>query len=136
MGALSAAGDAHGVDPALLAAIGIRESGLNNDKAEVDGAGLGVGIFQLTVSPTSGVTAEQAKDLTFSANYAAKMLGTNMATLAAAHPNLTPNQLLQATAASYNFGTGNISGNPDTIDRGSALGNYGSNVIDLMKCFQ
>jgi hypothetical protein len=70
------------------------------------------------------------------ANYAANLLASNMATLAAAHPNLDAAHLLQATAASYNFGTGNISGNPNTIDVGTAGNNYGSNVLDLMDCFR
>jgi hypothetical protein len=63
------------------------------------------------------------------------MLATNMATLSAAYPSLTPDQLLQATAASYNFGTSNISGNPNTIDKGTTGNNYGSNVLLLMDCF-
>ena len=67
---------------------------------------------------------------------AANMLATNMATLAAQHQNLNATELLQATAASYNFGTGNISGNVCTIDVGTAGNNYGSNVLDLMDCFQ
>jgi hypothetical protein len=67
---------------------------------------------------------------------AAARLINNANALAAAHPNLTTTQLLQATAASYNFGTGNISGNPNTIDVGTTGNNYGSNVMDLMTCFQ
>ena len=63
------------------------------------------------------------------------MLATNMATLGAKYPNLSPAQLLQATAASYNFGTGNISGNPNTIDVGTTGNNCGSNVVNLMDCF-
>jgi hypothetical protein len=118
----------------FLAAIGLRETAFQN-LTEVDGAGVGVGVFQLTVSSTSGVTAAQAGDFTFSASYAANMLSSNMATLAAKYPNLTPAQLWQATAASYNFGTKNISGNPTTIDVGTAGGNYGSNVMGLMTCF-
>jgi hypothetical protein len=43
---------------------------------------------------------------------------------------------LQLTRLTYNFGTGNISGNPNTIDVGSTGGNYGSNVLGLMTCFQ
>lgn len=58
-----------------------------------------------------------------------------MTYLAANFPNFTAAQLLQATAAAYNFGTGNISGNPSTIDVGSAGGNYGNNVVKLMDCF-
>jgi len=59
-----------------------------------------------------------------------------MATLAARFPNFTSEQLLQATAASYNFGTGNISGNPSTIDKGTTPDNYGGNVLNLMDCFR
>jgi hypothetical protein len=49
--------------------------------------------------------------------------------------SFTPDQLLQATAASYKFGTGNISGNPNTIDDGTTGGDYGSTVVGLMSCF-
>ena len=59
-----------------------------------------------------------------------------MATLSTAFPNFTPTQLTQATAASYNFGVSNISGNPATIDVGTTGGNYGSNVVNLMSCFE
>ena len=118
----------------MLAAIGIRESGFRN-VSEADGAGVGVGIFQLTVSASSGVTASQAGDLSWAATYAANMLNGNRATLAAKFPGLTPEQLMQATAASYNFGVSNISGNPATIDIGSARNNYGSNIVQLAKCF-
>jgi hypothetical protein len=118
----------------LLAAIAIRETGVLNT-TEVDGAGVGVGIFQITVSPTSGVTAAQAGNSTFAANWAATLLSNNMATLSSEYPNLSSSQLLQATAASFNFGTGNISGNPNTIDVGSAGNNYGSNVLGLINCF-
>ncbi len=42
-------------------------------------------------------------------------------------------------AASYNFGTSQISGNSVKIDWGTApggaLGNYGSNMVNLMDCF-
>ena len=118
----------------FLAAIGLRETGFQN-LTEVDGAGGGVGVFQLTVSPTSGVTAAQAGNFIFSAGYAANLLNSDMSTLAAEYPNLTMAQLWQATAASYNFGTRSISGNPTTIDVGTTGGNYGSNVMQLMTCF-
>jgi hypothetical protein len=88
-----------------------------------------------SVSPTSGITAAQAHDPETAANYAAMELDSDMTTLAAKFPNFTAAQLLQATAAAYNFGTGNISGNPNTIDVGTAGGNYGSNVVQLMTCF-
>jgi RHS repeat-associated protein len=117
----------------FLAAIGIRESGFQNI-TEVDGAGLGVGVFQISV-PGSGLTAAQARNLTTGANYAAQLLNSNLNTLIANYPNLMSMQLLQATAASFNFGTGNISGNPNTIDVGTTGGNYGSNVLGLLNCF-
>jgi hypothetical protein len=124
-----------GIDWTMLAAIGIRESGFLN-VSEKDGAGVGVGVFQITVKPGNGVTAEEAGNLTWAADYAANMLGTNLLTLAKNFPKFTVDQLLQATAASFNFGTGNISGNPKTIDVGSANGNYGSNVMNIMNnCF-
>jgi hypothetical protein len=118
----------------LLAAIGVRESGFQNLN-EADGAGVGVGVFQITVSAASGVTAAQAGNLTWAANYAAQLLNSDMQILAAKFPSLTSAQLWQATADAYNFGVGNISGNPSTMDVGSAHNNYGSNVMQLMTCF-
>ena len=88
----------------MLAAIGIRETGFQNI-TEVDGVGLGVGVFQISV-PGSGLTAAQAGNLTTAANYAAGLLNSNMATLAGKYPNRTPSQLLQATAASFNLAPG------------------------------
>jgi RHS repeat-associated protein len=130
---LDAAVKGTGIDWTMLAAIGVRESGFL-DITEVDGAGVGVGVFQLTVSSISGISASQAHDLETAAYYAATLLGKNMNTLSVKFPNFTPAQLLQATAASYNFGTRNISGNPNTIDVSSTGGNYGSNVVKLMDC--
>ena len=123
----------------MLAAIAIRESGVQ-DLNENDGAGVGVGVFQITVrnnnqNPASGPTASEANNLAWAAAFAANLLNTNMAQLAAKFPNFTPAQLLQATADSYNFGVGNISANPNTMDVGSAHNNYGSNVMHLMDCF-
>jgi hypothetical protein len=131
---LEAAAKGTGISWTMLAAVGIRESGFQ-DVTEKDGAGVGVGIFQITVTSTSGVTAAQAGNLAWAAAWAANLLETNMATLAGNYPKLNSTQLLQATAASYNFGTKNVSGNPTTIDAGSAGNNYGRNVLDLMECF-
>jgi RHS repeat-associated protein len=132
---IQAAADANDIDPALLAAVGVLESGFRNVN-ERGGANVGVGVFQLTVAPGSGVTAAQAGDLTWAGNYAANMLNSNTNYLAGKFPNFTPTQLLQATAASYNFGTKNISGNPNTIDVGSKPNNnYGALVLQLMNCF-
>ena len=94
--AIQAAADANGIDPALLAAIGVLESGFINGN-ENDGAGVGVGVFQITVSGKSGVTAAEAGDITWAAEWAADLLSSNMDYLSAHFPNFTPTQLLQAT---------------------------------------
>jgi len=130
---IQSAASANGIDPNLLAAIAIRETGFQN--IPQSGGGQGAGVFQIDLGQNPAVTSAQAYDIKFAANYAANMLATNRATLASQHPNLNPTQLQQATVASYNFGTGNISGNPNTIDVGSTGGNYGSNVLGLMTCF-
>ena len=100
---------------------------------------MGAGVFQIDLGANPNVTAAQAFNIPFAANYAAGMLASNEAYLSANFPNFTPSQLLQATAASYNLGVGGIRGNPNTIDVGSAPGglngNYGSNVVNLMSCF-
>jgi hypothetical protein len=123
---------AYGIDWALLAAVGIRETGFRNISQS---NGLGQGIFQIDIGQNPAVSASQAADPAWAANWAAKLLAGNMTALAGAHPNLSADQLLQATAASYNLGRGGISGNPDTIDVGSPGNNYGSNVVNLINCF-
>lgn len=122
------AANANGIDPALLAAIGVRETGFQNEWHS--GAGWGAGVFQMDLCENSNVTEAQAFNVAWSANYAAGMLAANQAAISAKFPNFTAAQVLPATAASYNFGTKNISGNPDTIDTGTAGNNYGSNVMD------
>ena len=102
-------------------------------------AGVGVGIFQITVSEKSGITARQASDSAWAANWAAKYLSSNMTIVAAKHPNFTGDVLLQATAASFNLGPYKFSGNPATIDvgsRGFPMDGYGANVLQLMECFR
>ena len=134
---LSAAASPNDIDARLLGAIGVRETGFQNVN-ESYGAGGGVGVFQITVSPTSGVTAAQAGNLPWAANYVAKMLASNRTYLRNRFPNFTPEQLLKATAASNNmnpYRRGNFTGNPARIDVGTAHGNYGSNVLNLMNCW-
>ena len=138
---IKSAAAAAGINPALLAAVGVRESGFGAPGTghEQDGAGVGVGVFQLTVAPGSGVTEAQASNLPTSAGIAATHLAGDMTKLATHFPSFTPEQLLQATAAAYNMGLGknfsNFSGNPATIDEGTAHNNYGQSVVDMMSCF-
>ena len=142
MSTLTSAADDNGIAPALLAAIGIRESGFNNI-LQTCPAGMtwgdpkcsGAGIFQIDVGRNPDVSKADALDPSFAADWAADLLATNMKTLAAEFPSLTPTQLVQATADSYNFGTKNIYGNPATMDVGTTGNNYGSNVLNLMDCF-
>ena len=129
---IQAAGSSNHIPPELLAAIGVRESGFMNI---VQQGGEGVGVFQIDLGQNPSVTVKQARDIVWAANFAAHMLATNMAKLSANYTNFTPAQLLQATAASYNSGLRNISGNPDTIDAGTTGANYGINVLSLMSCF-
>ncbi len=136
---LQTAGDANNVDPAMLAAVGVRESGFENVN-ENDGPGVGVGVFQITVSPQSGVSGTQAGNLAWAANYAAALLDWNLDYLGNQPQlqNFTPAQLLQASVAAYNMDPtkpGNFTGNPNTIDVGTAHNNYGSNVLQIMDCF-
>ena len=130
---LANAGSANGIGPVVLASIGVRESGFRN-VTEI-GGGRGVGVFQLTPGP--GITSAQAGDLAFSAGYAAQLLSDNRRLLARRLTNFTDSQLLHATIASYNIGPGSddITGNPNTIDVGTAGDNYGRSVLDLRSCF-
>ena len=130
-GVIEVAAAAHGIDPGMLAAIAIRETGVRNIPQQ--GGGDGRGLFQIDIGQNPSVTEKKAYDVTYSANFAAKMLASNMSYLSKEFPELSRSQLLQATAASYNFGSGNISGNPNTIDKGTTGNNYGINILNLMK---
>jgi len=132
-GTIEKAATANGIVPSMLAAIGIRETGFRN--IAQSGGGQGRGIFQIDLGQNPSVTSAQADDPSFAANFAAQMLASNMTALSTDHPNLTGDKLVQATAASYNFGTGNISGNPNTIDVGTTGNNYGTDILLLMECF-
>lgn len=129
---LQAAASRHGIDWRLLAAIGVRETGFRNIN-NPDPNDPGMGVFQLTSRP--GVTVAQARDLTFSANYAARLMAQNISIIKRRFPRFTQAQVIQAAAASYNFGVDDISGNPNTIDQGTTGNNYGQNILLLMNCF-
>ena len=129
---LQAAAKRHGIDWRILAALGIRETNFRPIDSTIKGDP-GMGIFQLTNQ--KGVTRAQAFDLTFSANYAAKLIKENMTLLKRRWPKFTEAELLQATFASYNFGPNNIKGVPANIDKGTTRNNYGENILLLMNCF-
>lgn len=131
---MQAAAQAHGIAPALLAAIGVRETGFQNIWQY--GGGAGAGVFQIDLSAHPNVTPAEAFNISWAANYAAGMLSSHESAIRSRFSDFTKTQILQATAASYNFGIKNISGNPDTTDQGTAHNNYGSNVMGLMQCFK
>jgi membrane-bound lytic murein transglycosylase MltF len=144
---LVAAAERWGIDWRMLAAIGVRESGFRNI-AQL-GGGLGRGIFQINIKANAGeVTEDQAFDLEFAANWAAKTLARNAETLAASY-GLGGERLWTLVIASYNAGIGKVLGAIDswlarggTIDQIASLdylttrGNYARNVMDLMECFR
>ena len=139
---LQPAANAHHILTSLLAATAMRESDFKNKQEVLKGGipGPGMGYFQLTNQP--GVTRAQAFDLTFSANYAAKMLSDNGRSLSKSFPSLNPAELMHATATSYNRGLGGTrdalrssGGDTSKIDSAKSGGNYGGNVGGLMVCF-
>ena len=100
--------------------------------------------FGNTVGNTSYMTEMKDKNgnqikatyLSWAATWAMNYLRTNYSQLAARNLGFDPAHFTQALAASYNFGTGNISGDPDKIDYKTDDNNYGSNILDLMECFK
>jgi len=142
---LTAAGDAHGVDPALLGAIGLRETGFRNINQP---NGQGVGLFQIDLGQNPSVTAGQASNVAFAANWAAAYLSGNAKDLAANYPDLSTMSLagfsgygdmsVIAPADTYNLGLGGVKkflNNTFDPDLGTTGENYGQNVWQLTKCF-
>jgi len=131
----------------MLAAIGVRESGFRNI-AEL-GGGAGRGVFQIDLEKNKGeVTEEQAFDLEFAANWAAKTLADNAKDLAASY-GLGGERLWAFVIASYNAGIGKVReainrwlARGRTIDQIASLDflttreNYARNVMELMECFR
>jgi hypothetical protein len=126
-----------GIDPAMIAAIGIRETNFENIP-QIGGGG-GHGVFQIDITENPAVRASLAYDLFWAARWVAQSLASNMAALAAKFPHFTGTHLLQAAAASLNLGMKNISGNPRTIDVGTrplTRQNYGMSVLTVIQCYK
>jgi Transglycosylase SLT domain len=130
---LFTAADANGIPWQWLAAIAIEESQFQNINQR---GGKGVGVFQIDLGRNPGVTAAQAQDLAFAADWAAKYLATNYNALQ--KRGLSGNTLLDATFDSYNAGLGGVTrvltrgGFPDNA---SYNGQYGGTALNLTKCF-
>ena len=143
MDTIENAAEAHGIDPALLAAIALKENnganGLQRCEAGItwgDPKCSGAGMFQIDLHQHPGVSKDQALDVSFAADWAAKLLKTNMTILASVFKG---DELLQATAASYNLGPHGFSGDATKIDKGSSgppKNGYGNNAVQLMECFR
>jgi hypothetical protein len=134
--ALETAAKANGIEWKLLAAIGVRETGFQNVSQPPPGKG--EGIFQIDLGQNPGVTKKQADDPAYAAGWAASYLSKSEASIKKSFPTLSGDKLTDAAADSYNEGvTGvknllNQNKNPDTGTTGK---NYGSNVLNLVQCF-
>ena len=145
---LAAAANAEGVDWTILAAIGIYETGFL-PKNESDGAGVGVGVFQITNGGDTAMSFPWAADL------AASMLRDNLNQISKALPNLSGVSLTQALADSWNLGAVGVinnikaglspdyhsspiykNGHPSGQYRGGGTGQYGSDILEIMDCFK
>jgi len=131
---LTVAAESNGNDPALLASIGVQES--NFQTGQQAGNGSAYGVFQIDLSRNPGVTETEADNLGWAADWTASYLSQSETYLVQTFPDWTPDQVLQGTAASYNLGRYDFSGNQNTIDVGSTGGDYGSSVVNLMSCFK
>jgi hypothetical protein len=139
MATLTDVGEAHGVDPALLAAIGIRESAFQ--VRDQPPPGKGVGVFQIDLGQNPSVTHDNASDTAWAANWAAIYLAANASQLAQNYLGLDATTFAQALASSYNHGLGQVSKNlnngvsVDLNSKGVDNG-YGKNVVQLTDCFR
>lgn len=135
---VSTAANAHLIDPAILTAIGVRETGFRNIR-ETNASGGGRGIFQIDVGYHPG-QANIAFDPPKAANYAAGLLegrfshytdlgyGTGVATAAAVHDYNSSSRHTPAALRSDNI--------IPALDQSTTGHNYVSNVLNLAKhCF-
>jgi len=143
---LQAAAESQSVDWRMIAAIGVYETNFLN-RNENDGTGVGVGIFQFTNG------GAEARNLTTASDKAAAFLADNLRQILSVFPNLSGNALAQALADSWNAGAGGVILNiqagrsPDYHTspirqngvvvgyRGGGDGQYGSDILSLMGCF-
>jgi soluble lytic murein transglycosylase-like protein len=138
-GMIQQAAGQNGVDPTILAAIGIRESGFQN--VHEQGGGLGMGVFQIDAGAFPGAQmAAVANSPTKAANFAAGLIGgyyrNNI------FKGYSPVMSLGMAIRSYNAGPGGLTpllgntGYTGYLDIGTAHGNYVSNVAAIATyCF-
>jgi RHS repeat-associated protein len=135
--ALKAAADAYGLDWAVLAAIGVRETGFQN----VNSANGMYGVFQINIA-ANGVSAQDADDIAIAAGIAAGILAGaerrfGKAASAAGVDPLLPALGFYDGESSRTVRHALASKNPlGALDRASDGHNYVSNVLDLVDCFK
>jgi len=144
MDLLKQVADKYGFDPALLAAIGIRESNFQNQRQHNGG---GRGVFQLDITrhPELQAVAENPSRLGEQADYAGQILahgttkyGAYGADLAAAGGLREYNAGNRHNWSTKKFakGEGGLNATVARLDRGTAHNNYVSNVLAIAKnCF-
>ncbi len=127
----------NGVDPTILAAIGIRESGFRN--ISQNKGGLGMGIFQIDFGAFPNAIL-LAYDPVPAANFAAGLLGGYYRSNV--FKGMSPTMALGTAIRSYNAGPGGLTpslaatGSPGNLDIRTTGGNYVSNVAAIATyCF-
>ena len=133
------------VDWTMLAAIGIRESGFQNINQT---NGQGVGFFQIDLGQNPSVTAANASNLVWSANWAVQYLAARIPAVANALQGLNGAAIAGwsgvgsifdiSVADTYNLGLGRVKSflsHQLDPDLGTTGENYGQNIWQLMQCF-
>lgn len=139
---VKAAAEANGISPALLTAIGVRETHFRN--VQETAVGHGQGIFQIDDRYHSGA-ASIGYDPPTAANYAANLLATRFAhyskqgysgEIAMAAAIHDYNSKAKWTAGALAAGRGDLGRTVAALDRSTATRNYVSNVLNLARdCF-
>jgi len=133
--ALQTVVDGSDVDWRMMAAIGIRETGFVNIEQS---NGFGRGVFQIDIQQNPSVTGQNAGDLSWAAIWVANYLQQSYDQINGIISFEDPSNLSIAVAASYNRG---LPGTITDITRGispdvkTTRHNYGTNVFNLMSCF-
>ena len=135
------AASAHGVDWRILAAVSIRETGFRNI-AQESGPGRAGGYFQIDFNAHPSITAEQAYDIDWAANWTATQFGDDINEYEAA--GFTPELSVAGAIRNHNTGSkftlkkltrDSRRGGLRNLNAGTWHNNYVSNVLDLIDCF-
>jgi hypothetical protein len=135
----------HDVDPNLLAAIGVRETGFRPIFENGTHGGRGVGVWQIDRRYHGDVSIKQALNIPFAANYSAGLLSDSINSFV--DQGYSYDLSVGAAIRGYNSSQKRTKRHPDIytllssgnirdLDRGTAHGNYVSQVLAIAKnCF-